>query len=385
MQEHIFNIHDVVLFMTVAECILLALFQAVLPARDRLYGRLLAAFLIVIAASAATTLILWNDAVHTTPVFDQNFLPYFLMAALMLKGPILYLYVASITHNGFSLQPSHLVHLSPALGAFIALAVFGVDSSDLRQLAPEEAQTPGAVVTFLWDAVKLVPFAYALASVVLVHRYRKKLKDEYSHFSTVEPVWLKILAVGFLASWGWSVVVNVSARFVTPNTADSLGIADNYVTFVLINAMFIYTLAYAHQVLATRSEPTRDALEDGPSASAIERVQKIMEVDKIYLEHNLNIENFSNRVGLPVKEVSAVINKHFGTNFFEFINAYRVAEAKALLADPSLSDKTILDILLESGFNSKSAFHRFFKRLVGMSPSEFRRKQLVDQEEVSAV
>jgi AraC-like DNA-binding protein len=37
---------------------------------------------------------------------------------------------------------------------------------------------------------------------------------------------------------------------------------------------------------------------------------------------------------------------------------------------------TVLDILLQAGFNSKSAFHRFFNRLVGVSPTEFRKQAL---------
>jgi len=101
-----------------------------------------------------------------------------------------------------------------------------------------------------------------------------------------------------------------------------------------------------------------------------------MEVDKIYLKKNLNLEQFSERIDLPAKEVSGVINKHFGTNFFEYVNSYRVEAAKTLLADPEKADMTVLDVLLESGFNSKSAFHRFFSRLVGMSPTEYRKQAL---------
>jgi AraC-like DNA-binding protein len=190
---------------------------------------------------------------------------------------------------------------------------------------------------------------------------------------------LNILTLGFYASWTWTTLVHIIAKFSSVETADTLGIADNYVTFVLINALFTYSLAYAHQLLTTRAEPARDSSETKPSGPAIERVQKIMEEDKIFLEQNLNIEQFSSRLGMPVKEVSAVINKHFGTNFFEYINSHRVNEAKALLADKSMEDKTILDILLDSGFNSKSAFHRFFKRLVGMSPTEYRKRALAGE------
>ncbi len=376
MKEYIFNIHDVILLMTVAECILLALFQAALPVKNRLYSHLLTVFLLTIATAAASTLVLWNDKVTISPTFDEFLLPYFLMISLMLKGPVLLLYVMSITQHAFRLHLSHLMHLIPSVLFVITMLIFSVHTSDLRLLAPVETAVAGAVVTSLWDLAKFMPLLYACASVIIVQRYRVQLKDEYSHFSTTEPDWLNVLTLGFFSSWAWTVMVHLIAKFSTEETADSLGIADNYVTFALINALFTYSLVYAHQMLTTRAEPARDSSDSRPTEQAIARVKKIMDVEKIYLEQNLNIEQFSARLGMPVKEVSAVINKHFGTNFFEYINSYRVNEAKILLADKSMEHKTVLDILLESGFNSKSAFHRFFKRLVGMSPTEFRKQAL---------
>lgn len=376
MKDYIFNIHDVVLLMTVAESILLALLQAALPAQNRLYGRLLSGFLLVIAVAALNTLVLWNDQVHTTPTIDHYWVPYFLMVSLMLKGPALYLYVASITRSQFRLRPAHLAHLIPSLCAVLLMAFYNIDSNALRHIWAMGEPQPERLVTFLWDSAKLVPLVYSFAAVALVQRYRSELKDEYSHFSNTEPRWLNILTLGFFASWAWSTTVHILAKYTSAETADYLGIADNYFTFILINALFTYSLLYAHQLLTTRSEETRAPAEEKPSDSAIDRVLRAMETDKIYLQQNLNIEQFGARLDLPVKEVSSVINKHFGTNFFEFINSYRVEEAKRLLSDPAFSQKTILDVLLESGFNSKSAFHRFFKRLVGESPSEFRKRTL---------
>ncbi|MCW8196346.1 helix-turn-helix transcriptional regulator [Proteobacteria bacterium 005FR1] len=378
MKDHIFNIHDVILLMTVAECILLALFQAVLPVKNRLYSRLLATFLLTIATGAASTLVLWNIEVSISPTFDRNLLPYFLMVSLMLKGPVLLLYVLSITQHEFRLRAGHLIHLLPSLFSVVLMLVFGVHTEDLLLISP--TQVAGTVVSWLWDLAKLIPLLYAAASVVLVQRYRNQLKDEYSHFSTTEPSWLNVLTLGFFSSWTWTVIVHVIAKFSTAETADILGIVDNYITFTLINALFVYSLAYAHKLLMTRAEPPRDSSDSRPTEQAIDRVKRIVEEDRIYLEQNLNIEQFSARLGMPVKEVSAVINKHFGTNFFEYINSYRVNEAKLLLADKNMEHKTILDILLESGFNSKSAFHRFFRRLVGMSPTEFRKQALAESE-----
>ncbi len=148
--------------------------------------------------------------------------------------------------------------------------------------------------------------------------------------------------------------------------------------FILINALFIYSVVYAHQLLTTKPaiEVIKDKTDEKLPGSAILKVQNGMEIDKLFLKHNLNIDQFSKRIDLPVKDVSAVINKHYNTNFFEFMNKYRVEEAKRLLSDSQYANVTILDILLEAGFNSKSAFHRFFNRLVGVSPTEFRKLAL---------
>ena len=144
---------------------------------------------------------------------------------------------------------------------------------------------------------------------------------------------------------------------------------------ILINALFINSLVHTHHLLTTKPEPAKEKGDDKLSDSAIEKVQLGMEVKKYFLKQNLNIEEFSKRIDLPVKDVSAVINKHYGTNFFEFMNSYRVEEAKRLLSDPAHADMTVMDVLLQAGFNSKSAFHRFFNRLVGMSPTEYRKRQ----------
>lgn len=376
MKEYIFNIHDVVLLVTAAECLLLAVFQQVLPIRERNYGLLLTVFLIIVATSSACTLILWNNQIKITPLFSQQLLPYFLFTALMLKGPAFYLYVSALTQQKLRLVRRHGLHLIPAVALLLCVFVFGLNSDDLRRVSADDPSFPKLAVDIVWDLSALVPLAYAIAAVFLLHRYRGELENEYSHFSTIELHWLNILTYGVLLSWCWTLLVHILAKYTSVETADLLGIADNYITFILINAFFAYSLNYAHKLLATQPQQGRTPIEEKPSDNAINKVQQAMEKDKLYLKKNLNLEQLSNFVGLPAKEVSLVINKHFGTNFFEFINSYRVEEAKVLLSDPEKTDMTILDVLMESGFNSKSAFHRFFSRLVGMSPTEYRKKAL---------
>ncbi|WP_231759376.1 helix-turn-helix domain-containing protein [Microbulbifer elongatus] len=381
MKQYIFNIHDVVLLMTAAECLLLAVFQSILPTRARHDGRLLTAFLLIIAVASGCTLLLWNDQFTLAPWFEQTALPYLLFATLLLKGPAIYLYVCSLTRQKLSFTPNMAIHLLPTLLVLLCIALFGISSSDLRNAHNLEQALPASFIELIWDLASLVPFAYAVAALLQLRRYRHALKDEYSHISEVELHWLSALVWGVCIAWAWTMVVHVVAKFSSEVVADYMGIADNYLSFILINAFFAYSLTYAHQLLVT--QPTEETpevnAEEEPSEPAIEKVRNAMEQDKIFLKKNLNLEQFSDRIDLPPKEVSAVINKHFGTNFFEFVNRYRVETAKALLANPDKADMTVLDVLLESGFNSKSAFHRFFSRLVGMSPTEFRKQALAAQ------
>lgn len=375
MKDHIFNIHDVVLLMTTAECILLAIFQAVLPAKSKASSILLTTFLLSVAISAVCVLMLWNNEVHFFDFFNRQLLPYFLACALLLKGPTLYLYVRAITQESFALDSQKLGHIVPIVACILWLFIFKIDTQKLIWFRdPNNTVLNNIVVDCLWFFIKIVPLAYAIAAVVKVRKYVKQLENQYSYFSPTEPGWLNILTFGFLFSWSMTLLVHIVAEFVDPLISDTFGIADNYVGFILINALFTYSVVYAHQLLATKPEVVKEKVDEKVSSSAIEKVQTGMEFQKLYLKHNLNIEEFSKRIDLPIKDVSAVINKHYGTNFFEFMNKYRVEEAKRLLLDASCADMTVLDILLQAGFNSKSAFHRFFNRLVGVSPTEFRKQ-----------
>jgi len=262
---------------------------------------------------------------------------------------------------------------------FIALATLHITSADLRFINPEQTELGRQIANSFWHFIKVLPLFYALVAVYDIHHYRINLTHQYSDFSPTEPSWLNILSWGFLCNWIFALGVHIIANTVAlgkPEISDSFGIAENYVILVLINALFINSLVHAHQLLTTKPQEHKAKTDDKPTDSAIQKVHLGMEIEKLYLKQNLNIDEFSKRINLPVKDVSAVINKHYGTNFFEFMNSYRIEEAKRLLSDPRLKDMNIMDLLLQAGFNSKSAFHRFFNRLVGISPTEFRKQQL---------
>jgi AraC-like DNA-binding protein len=363
--------------MTVAECILLVIFQAILPVKNQLANRLLSIFLLSIATSSACIMVLWNDDVSLFNLFDETLLPYFLVTAQLLKGPMLLFYVISLTEDAFKFTRRHLFHLAPIVLTLAWLLIFQIDSSDLRFKTSGQTEAGRQLANTVWHFIKIMPFFYALAAVNRVRLYRIGLHNQYSNFSPTEPSWLNMLSLGFLFTWSFSILVHLVANTIAlnaPQVSDLFGITENYIIFILINALFINSVVHTHKLLTTKPEVTKDKTDEKLTDSAIQKVQLGMEVQKLFLKQNLNIDEFSKRINLPVKEVSAVINKHYGTNFFEFMNSYRVEEAKRLLGDAQHADMTVMDVLLHAGFNSKSAFHRFFNRLVGMSPTEYRKQ-----------
>jgi AraC-like DNA-binding protein len=104
----------------------------------------------------------------------------------------------------------------------------------------------------------------------------------------------------------------------------------------------------------------------------LQKLQAKMAQDKPYLETELTLPRLSECLSMPQHDLSRVINESLNQNFFDFVNGYRVEEAKRLLVDPAKSAHTILDIALEAGFNSKTTFNGAFKKITGKTPSEFR-------------
>ena len=75
---------------------------------------------------------------------------------------------------------------------------------------------------------------------------------------------------------------------------------------------------------------------------------------------------------MPSHHLSRVINEEFGVNFFEFVNQYRIEEVKSMIRNPKFDNYSLLGIAYESGFNTKSAFNRVFKKLTGTTPSNYK-------------
>jgi AraC-like DNA-binding protein len=85
------------------------------------------------------------------------------------------------------------------------------------------------------------------------------------------------------------------------------------------------------------------------------------------------MNDLSNQLGMKVRDLSILINHKLDQHFFDFVNQYRISKAMELLRDPQNTKMTVLEILYEVGFNSKSSFNTIFKKQTGQTPTQYRR------------
>jgi AraC-like DNA-binding protein len=98
---------------------------------------------------------------------------------------------------------------------------------------------------------------------------------------------------------------------------------------------------------------------------------KKMETEKPYLDPELNLPGLAQKLGLTVHEMSELVNDGFAENFAQFVNRYRVKESKQLLLSEKHAHLSMVGIAFEAGFNSKTAFNMAFKKMTGVTPTEF--------------
>ncbi|MDL2402713.1 AraC family transcriptional regulator [Rhizobium mayense] len=119
---------------------------------------------------------------------------------------------------------------------------------------------------------------------------------------------------------------------------------------------------------ALSSLPSSSGSEE--DAAIVQRIDALMSAQHLYRDPDLTLERLARRVGIPARQISGALNRVHGRNVSQIVNEYRVDDAKRRLVatrDP------VTVIMLESGFGTKSNFNREFLRIMGMTPSAYRR------------
>ncbi|GEP52763.1 hypothetical protein FNO01nite_34350 [Flavobacterium noncentrifugens] len=123
------------------------------------------------------------------------------------------------------------------------------------------------------------------------------------------------------------------------------------------------------------SEEKNDSLAENEKAynEDILKLQQYMIEEKPFLNPSLTIQDIAAAIQIPVRDLSLLINHKLDQHFYDFVNSHRIENAKAILKDVTKSKVTVLEILYEVGFNSKSSFNTAFKKHTGITPTGYRK------------
>lgn len=374
MKNIFLNLHEVILVLTIVESLFLCALFKLLPSKQAQSRNFLSLFFLLVAGTLTTTLITWNSYLQTLEIATWSLVPAVLSVCLLLQGPCLYFYLRSLSETIVIKQWRHLIHLVPAIFITSLIVLFKVNVIEwLPWNWAGLAAADRAAVTFIWAIVRCSPLIYVLACFWVEYRLRQRQKQVYSMIASNELRWAEIVLGGFFIHWLWSFAGYFLGGYISGDMNDLVGTLNNYFTVILVNVLFAFGLVNTRQLLQiTPVEEVVKVAEVPQLDEKINVIERAIHQQKLHLESQINLERFSEQIGLRARDVSAIINSHYQSNFFEFMNGYRIQEAKRLLVSEEAKDDTILDIIYKSGFNSQSAFHRFFKRIVGMTPSEFR-------------
>lgn len=371
MNKTLFNLHDLVLLLIAFECLAVALYIGFNRARQSLPTTLLIAFFAVHAAIALHELVLWGSTFRYW-VLDLSPNYFFILNfAYWPDGPLLFLFACSITQADWKLKRWHGLYLIPVLifAVFIYQHFYALPHDVKVKLIKDYsfADTEYVLMDLLAKVTRVV---FAIYATLLIIKGDKQVKENYN-----TPDWLSKVLMVFVAILVWETMLSIIKVyhslyvFAYYNIVEVIGLASYYMQFALLNVVIFMT---ASHYLRTQAPKAKPAQKDPISMELIERLEEAMENEQPYLNQNLSFERLAEKLDIPVKELSNAINRHYEVNFYEFINNYRMQEARRMLEDPALFDKSITDIFYDAGFNSKSVYNTLFKKKFNKTPSQFR-------------
>jgi AraC-like DNA-binding protein len=100
---------------------------------------------------------------------------------------------------------------------------------------------------------------------------------------------------------------------------------------------------------------------------------------KAYLQPNLTISEVAVATGLPVRELSYLINAYHKKRFNDYLNEMRIAHFLTQTDASTLDNFTIESIALSAGFSSRASFYRAFNRFYGCTPSDYLRGKVAKE------
>ncbi|MBW0435184.1 AraC family transcriptional regulator [Leptospira yasudae] len=296
---------------------------------------------------------------------SHTYLWIFFFSSLLAMGPALLLVVGRMLQFALEKRIPLKRHFFPAYVALAGEAVFfGVPFESKSQLIQDAFVNRGTnPISLLIGIGYLHLTVYCVYSVYLFWKAFREIDIHLSRLASS----ILLVTISAIQLSGIGFYLNVPSLFAFASVLMTLG----------NGLVFVFTARYPNFFISLKSEFQQKRYEKtqlgGINLDAIKsRLTELMEEERSYRDEEIRMQDLAEKLLITPHQLSRILNETYGKNFNEFINGYRVEEAKKILLEEP--EKTILSIGFEVGFNTKSTFNAQFLKIAGMTPAEWRKK-----------
>ena len=308
----------------------------------------------------------------------------------LLHGPFLYLYVLYLT-NQQQHRFNHLWHFAPFVAGYVILAPVILSMPPGDWLQQEKALPYFPFFSGFTVAIILSGLIYISLSLVLLHRHRKNITNNFSSTDKITLNWLRYLIGGMGVIW--AVVIFYRT---TQSLYISVALFMFFIGYFGIKQVGIFSdsplSGYLPAIIPGDAvlEPATDGVPDekikyertGLTESEATKIHtaliSLMQEKQLYKQPELTLGELAKELQVHPSLLSQVINSLEQKSFYDYINTLRVEAFKQLVLRPESQKFTLLSLAFECGFNSKSTFNRNFKKMTELSPRDYLKLHHID-------
>lgn len=248
----------------------------------------------------------------------------------------------------------------------------------------------GIIVKYVLFILAIIQISYYSYKVIPNLRLNKVLiKDDAFHLPNVDIKWLSYIFFSLVVFMIVNVVLNV-----LPPTYKANMIWVYNILMILTGAIigyfglkqenlneYILRLSdfnnHDKSNSASRHKERSIAIVDEDKSSILNALKNLMESKKLYLDSKIKIEDLAEKLNVNKRVISIIINDEMSTNFYGYINDYRIRDSKNIIIDPEMNYLSMEGIAEKVGFSSKSSFYASFKKVTGKTPSQYKKDTLL--------
>lgn len=293
--------------------------------------------------------------------------------ATILFGCTTYLFTKSSLFKA-PFSPKDLYHYVPAAGYLLLLVVYFVLPKPIEVTRARIASGEVLRVIFLFHAITfMVNITYWIKSVQVYRTFQNSLKEEVSYSVQTKFFRLFLWLIGTCLMC-WLVIYLIAVTQSSTFEAELRLFIWLTITFIVLFLSF-YAMAHPEVFQALPTIKGKKYARSRLNTQDLERLkidlEQLMLEKKPYLNNKLLKSELAELLGVSNPEMARLLNEKIGMNFFEYVNYYRIKEFIKLAQRDEEKQLTFFGLAKEAGFNSKTTFNKSFKKLMGVSPSQY--------------